>query len=222
MRNAKCEMNKEKHVETVCENKVFVQASRSGKRARPGLHAAAVTRLFGPEAGRQRWRVRRIVPVVPGRVTLVCGDSGSGKSTVMRELLAELRERGTRSISVDAIDASSPDSVVDTFCPLKLEEVLALLSRAGLAEAGVMLRRPGELSEGQRFRYRLARAMALCRRGDVLLADEFGATLDRTAAKVVAYGVSRWVAESGITAVVATSHDDLAADLRPVRVLRMR
>jgi energy-coupling factor transporter ATP-binding protein EcfA2 len=109
-------------------------------------------------------------------------------------------------------------AVVDCF-GMPLEETLGLLCRAGLAEARVWLRRPGELSEGERFRFRLARWMA--GRAQVLLADEFCNGLDRVTARGVAWQLRRFVAESGRAAVVATAHEDLAADLLPARWVRM-
>ena len=108
-------------------------------------------------------------------------------------------------------------AVVDCFA-LPLEETLSVLSRVGLAEARVWVRRPCELSEGQQFRYRLAKFMAS--EAQVLFADEFCAVLDRVTAKVVAWNLSKFVRGSLGTgrpraAVVATSHEDLCADLRP-------
>ena len=101
-----------------------------------------------------------------------------------------------------------------------LERVLGWLSLAGLNDAFVMLRRPSELSDGQRYRFRLARCMALAERGTpgglvVVLADEFGAALDRTTAAVLARNVRRWVTRRGVVFLAATTHDDLLEPLEP-------
>jgi ABC-type glutathione transport system ATPase component len=88
-----------------------------------------------------------------------------------------------------------------------------LLSSCGLGEAHLMLRAPAELSDGQRYRFRLA--LGLARQPDWLVADEFTATLDRTLAKVVAYNVRRLSARMGAGFLLATTHEDIVNDLQP-------
>ena len=84
--------------------------------------------------------------------------------------------------------------------------------RAGLSEAHTLLRSPAELSEGQQFRFRVAKFLASD--ADVLLADEFCATLDRVTAKLVAWQLGKFVRTGGAKAVIAaTTHEDLGEDL---------
>ena len=68
-------------------------------------------------------------------------------------------------------------------------------------------------------RLRLAQALAVAERRpepwSVLLADEFGSTLDRTTASVIAGSVRRWVRRSRVCFVAATAHDDLLEPLDP-------
>jgi len=166
----------------------------------------------------------------PGRVVLLSGASGTGKSTVLRRIERVLRGRqelsksgneeirAGRVVRLGEIPLEAERAVVDCFA-LPLEETLAVLARAGLAEARVWLRAPAELSEGEQFRYRLARFMAMP--ADVLIADEFCAALDRVTARVVAWQLGRYIRTSGRAAVVATSHEDLALDLRPTAVVRL-
>lgn len=94
-----------------------------------------------------------------------------------------------------------------------LDETLRLLSIAGLNDAFLFLRRPGELSDGQRYRLRLA--LALAAGADVILIDEFCSTLDRTTARIIAWQVRKFAARTGTAFIVATAHDDLFEDLRP-------
>ena len=80
-----------------------------------------------------------------------------------------------------------------------------------------MLRTPAELSDGQRYRFRLA--LALSQRPQWVVADEFTATLDRTLAKVIAFNIRRLANRTGVGFLLATTHEDVAADLAPdVRV----
>lgn len=167
------------------------------------------------------------VPLTPSQVVFITGPSGGGKSTLLGALTRALSRRDT----VRVIDfASLPDPpdvpLVDSFEGTPLEDVMADLSRAGLSDAFVWLRRPSELSDGQRYRYHVARAMHMLRRAEgqrrppalnVVIADEFGATLDRTTATILARNVRRWVTRSDqpVCFVAATTHDDLLEPLQP-------
>lgn len=89
-----------------------------------------------------------------------------------------------------------------------------------------MLRRPCELSDGQRYRLRLAQIISMLMHDDaaalarpsVVLADEFGSTLDRITAQTVARNLRRWVDRHSsrvISFILATAHDDLLEALQP-------
>ncbi len=97
--------------------------------------------------------------------------------------------------------------------PLPFEEALQLLAMCGLGEAPLLLRTPQELSEGQRYRFSLALAVAL--KPQWIVADEFTAVLDRTTAKVIAYNVRRIADRYGVGFLLATAQHDIAADLSP-------
>ncbi|HEY1628301.1 MAG TPA: hypothetical protein VGF52_00495 [Tepidisphaeraceae bacterium] len=149
----------------------------------------------------------------PGQIILITGPSGAGKSSLLRIL---------RKKSDDCLDLPRlrlPDRpLVDCFGQVPLEQVLVILSRVGLAEAWSYLRTPSELSDGQRWRFRLA--MALCkarnRSNPILIADEFCALLDRVTAAVVARSLRRAISIDGnLRAILATSHDDLLGALQP-------
>ena len=75
------------------------------------------------------------------------------------------------------------------------------------------MRKPAELSDGQRYRFRLAKAIETG--ADVWVADEFLAVLDRTAAKVIAFSVQKAARRAGATVIVATTHTDMVPDLHP-------
>ena len=75
------------------------------------------------------------------------------------------------------------------------------------------MRKPSELSDGQRYRFRIAKLLESgCK---VWVADEFGAVLDRTTAKVVAFNVRKFAKKCGATVIVATTHKDLLNELAP-------
>jgi ABC-type microcin C transport system duplicated ATPase subunit YejF len=76
-----------------------------------------------------------------------------------------------------------------------------------------MLRTPAELSDGQRYRYRLA--CGLARNPAWLQADEFTAPLDRTLAKVIAFNLRKLADRTSTGLLLATAPDDVVADLDP-------
>jgi len=49
----------------------------------------------------------------------------------------------------------------------------------------------------------------------MIVLDEFGANLDRTLAKVLAFNLRKLVTRLGIGALCATTHEDLTSDLEP-------
>ncbi len=212
-----------------------------------------------------------------GQIVLLSGASGSGKSTLLRQVIAELERTGRRVIDLARLPL--PDvPVVDCLPDLPLESMLMLLGRMGLGEAWTYLRTPTELSDGQRWRLRLAMAVheadrwlsregasepAACvddddaggggdlrarrdsrhriarrstnersisphqaiethqARSPVIVCDEFAALLDRVTAAIVSRSIRKLIdASLRLSAVVATSHDDVIRPLLPDRHVR--
>jgi len=159
-----------------------------------------------------------------GQLMLITGASGSGKSTLLRQIIANEQSTGRRTI--DLARLVLPDvPVVDCLPDLPLEAALALLGRMGLGEAWTYLRTPAELSDGQRWRLRLAVALHEFEREPdrpaVLVCDEFAALLDRVTAAIVSRSIRKVIAaHANLAAVVATSHDDVVQPLAPDRIVR--
>jgi ABC-type ATPase with predicted acetyltransferase domain len=143
----------------------------------------------------------------PGDVVLFSGPSGSGKTSLLRAV-------GRQLGAVDTNRLELPDVPLVEALPGSVEDRLAVLARCGLAEARLALRRPSELSEGERYRFRIALAVVTVPPSAVML-DEFAALLERPLAKVVAYNLRRLATRSGVGVLCATTHDDIAEDLNP-------
>lgn len=149
--------------------------------------------------------------VRPGDVVYITGQSGSGKSLLLRDLESQMADRGKTVINLDRIEFK-PVPLIDQIGK-DTNDALRLLSIAGLNDAYLFVRSPGELSDGQRYRFRLAKAIESG--AQVWVADEFMAVLDRTAAKVIAFNVQKTARRMGATLMVATTHTDMVEDLAP-------
>jgi ABC-type ATPase with predicted acetyltransferase domain len=185
---------------------------------RRSLAAAAVIDRFGLTEGEHDIVVAENVELglTSRDLVLFVGPSGSGKSSL-------LRAAGHRLDAADVNALDLPDVPLVDALAGPVPERLGLLSSCGLAEARLALRAPAELSDGQRARFRLA--YSLGRPGatrNPMMIDEFAALLDRPLAKVVAYNLRRLVSRTGVGALVATTHEDLADALNPDVVVRCR
>jgi len=95
-----------------------------------------------------------------------------------------------------------------------VKEAIEILSLCGLNDAFLFLRKFKELSDGQKYRYKLAKLMDN-REKSVWIIDEFCASLDRVMARIIAYLIQKMARRLGKTVVVATTHSDLVEDFQP-------
>jgi uncharacterized protein len=157
--------------------------------------------------------------VAPGDVVYITGQSGSGKSLLLRELAEQMAGRGQAVANLDTVSIDPDLPLIDQI-GTSTNDACGLMGIAGLNDAYLWLRKPGELSDGQRYRFRLAKAIES--KAAVWVADEFMAVLDRTSAKVIAYALQKTARKVGATVIVATTHTDIVEDLQPSLFINKR
>lgn len=155
-----------------------------------------------------------------GDVVYITGQSGSGKSLLLYAFKSLMQREGLAVADLNEITLPNMP-VVDCFGEkLPTTHVLDLLAKAGISDAWIYIRKPSELSDGQRYRLKLALLMATP--ADVWVADEFGAVLDRVTAKAVAFSTQKVARALGKTFIVATTHTDLGEELGPSLTITKR
>ncbi|CAG0981001.1 hypothetical protein PHYC_01765 [Phycisphaerales bacterium] len=152
-----------------------------------------------------------------GDIALITGRSGSGKSTILREIQDRLSRERRPFTRITPAPAGT--AVID-LVQGPLGEALATLARVGLGDATLLGRGADQLSEGERFRLSLAVALSMAGPEATILCDEFTSGLDRTTARCVAMGVRRWATRAAARVICATSHDDVVPWLAPDLVAR--
>lgn len=152
------------------------------------------------------------IEIRQGDVVYINGQSGSGKSLLLRDLKSQMQKNGIVVADLNEIELEPDLPVIDQLgeSTTRATELLAL---AGISDAWIYIRKPGELSDGQRYRLKLAKLIEMP--VDVWIADEFGAVLDRVTAKCVAFNVQKVARRLGKTLMVATTHTDLVEELGP-------
>ncbi len=166
------------------------------------------------------------IPLKPGTITFLTGPSGAGKSSLLRALLAHRHF----DFHIDLTTIRLPDvPVVDGF-DTTIESTLELLAKCGLAEVWCCFKAPDALSDGQRWRLRLAHALALASRSIprvdeptsparkiLIYCDEFASSLDRETACAISRALRKIIDRSSahLTALLACAQPDLVHALAP-------
>lgn len=157
----------------------------------------------------------------PGTITLLSGPSGTGKTS----LLQAISERDPRARFVHHVRFPAGRAVIDGVAPRNdVAAASAILTACALGEPRLWVQSFADLSDGEQFRARLARAVGqhlATKSSGPLMCDEFCAVVHRRAAKAIAHNIRKLVTREGLALVVATNHDDLAADLQPDQTVRL-
>jgi len=160
------------------------------------------------------------VDLQQGDIVYISGQSGSGKSLLLRDLASQYASMSGLNSVADIDDVSYDERPIINQVGQSTDEAIKILNMAGLNDAYLFIRCPSELSDGQLYRFKMA--LLLNSDADMWVADEFGAVLDRITAKVVAFNVQKFARQNNKTLIVATTHKDMIQELAPTIYIEKR
>jgi len=172
-----------------------------------------VMRMFGLTADRLADRQITYtcqLDIDDGYIVYITGPSGAGKSILLKEFEKAVSEKD--KVNIAGIKLPSNKTLIDCIEGDFLSS-LKLLSIAGLSDVFCILNQPSNLSDGQKYRFRLA--MALATKKKFIFADEFCSNLDRITAATISYKVHKFAKRNGTVFFLASSHQDILMDLEP-------
>jgi ABC-type ATPase with predicted acetyltransferase domain len=173
----------------------------------------AVMRMFGLTADRlaeNSIEHNCRLEINAGDIVYITGPSGAGKSVLLRELEKAIPSENL--INLDDIDLPADKTLIECLDGDLLSS-LKTLSIAGLNDVFCILNSPANLSEGQKYRFRLACAIRSGKK--FVFGDEFCSNLDRISASVISHNIQKHSKRFGVTFILASCHDDLLMDLQP-------
>ena len=181
------------------------------------------------EKATERFHVDLPDPAEDWQIGLIVGPSGSGKSTIAR-----------RAFSAELYDGAkwaADRAVVDCFDDTSVRHVVDLFTAVGFGSPPSLVKPYAVLSNGERFRCDLARALSVVRGplsvaiGDgprttdkpIVVFDEFTSVVDRNVAKVCSAAIAKGIRRGHLPCrfVAVTCHYDVADWLEPDWVLDM-
>lgn len=138
-------------------------------------------------------------------IGLICGNSGTGKSTIAKNLFGDIIfENGQykeKSVIDDMPEAASCDDIVKAF------------NSVGFSSVPSWFKPYNVLSNGEKMRVDLA--YAILSDSDIFAFDEFTSVVDRTVAKVGSYAIQKAIRGTGKRFIAISCHEDIKDWLMP-------
>lgn len=138
-------------------------------------------------------------------IGIILGNSGSGKSTVLNKLkIGEIQQ---------AYDTSK--SLISLFPNKPPHEVCELYFGIGLSSIPTLLRKPTELSNGEKARFELAWKIGNAKDGSIIYFDEYTSTVNRSVAQSMSFALQRYIRKHNLKIILASCHFDIIDWLQP-------
>lgn len=174
---------------------------------------ALLMRMFGLTTERldeKKINITCHLKISPGDIVYITGPSGSGKTVLLNELKKNVPT--SERITLAEIKLPADRTVIDCMAGELLEN-LKTLSIAGLNDVFSILNQPAKLSDGQKYRFRLAKVLAADKK--YIFADEFCSGLDMITASVLCCKLRKYASARAVTFVLAGADSGPLADLQP-------
>ena len=137
-------------------------------------------------------------------VGLIVGSSGTGKSTIAKELFGDAVVSGFEYSGASVLDDMPRERSV--------EEITRAFYSVGFGSVPSWLRPYSVLSTGEKMRCDLARAVLT---SDFVVFDEFTSVVDRNVAKTVSMALEKGIRKQGKQFVAVSCHRDIIEWLQP-------
>lgn len=131
-------------------------------------------------------------------IGLICGGSGSGKSTIMQRL------GDVKDVSFD-----NKKPIISNFDNLEPSEVVELFCAVGLCSVPTWLKPYDVLSNGERYRAYIAKCIYESDGSDYILIDEYTSVVDRNVAKSMSNSLQKYIRKIGKRIILASCHYDI-------------
>jgi len=139
------------------------------------------------------------------QIGVIVGRSGTGKTTIAKQLFPDNYIKNLEYIH---------DSILDDFPKkLKTKEVTKALCSVGFASPPDWLKNYSCLSQGEKMRADIARA--LCLQQKLVVFDEFTSVVDREIAKIASYAIAKAIRRTDKQFIAVTCHYDILDWLEP-------
>lgn len=146
------------------------------------------------------------------QIGLIVGSSGSGKTLTANEIFKDF-------FNVEQFIWEKGVAVIDNFDEkLKIKVVTENLSKVGFSSPANWLRPFSVLSNGERFRVILARALS---EKDNFLVDEFTSVVDRNVAKISCAAIEKGIRKTTKKMIAVSCHYDILEWLQPDWIIEM-
>lgn len=142
-------------------------------------------------------------------IGLICGNSGSGKSTILRKI---------GNIIEPKYDNNK--CVVSQFPFLSEKDVCSLLNGVGLSSVPLWLNKPNNLSNGEKARLDICWQLAN-NSNDIILIDEYTSTVNRPCAQSMSFALQRYIRKHNKKIILASCHFDLIEWLQPDWIINL-
>lgn len=144
-------------------------------------------------------------------IGVICGASGSGKSTILKNLRKELYDD-------DAIPCPTFDNaktLISNFDNMTPESATFLLSQMGLSCVPTWIRPFNVLSNGEKYRAELAKLVADNKDDEIIFVDEYTSVVDRNVAMAMSNALQKYIRREDKKVILSTCHYDVFDWLRP-------